>query len=76
MTMLAWYLLAGLVIVTAAAAVAAAVSYRLGKRDGLEEKTWLDELPPVELAEPLLTPLDLTDTTDRLIHEARLEQTR
>lgn len=47
--------------------------YRLGRRDGLEEKAWLEELPPVPLAEANLTALDIRDTTDRLILEARLE---
>ena len=57
------------------AAAAAAIAYHVGRRDGLEEKGWLDELPPVELGEQPLAPLDLSDTTDRLIHEARMENT-
>lgn len=49
--------------------------YRLGRRDGLEEKSWLDELPPVELGEQPLAPLDLSDPVDRLIYQARMEGT-
>jgi hypothetical protein len=47
------------------------IFYRLGRRDGLEEKTWLADLPPVALADPNLTALDLRDTTDNLIYQAR-----
>ena len=57
------------------AIAAAATAYHVGRRDGLEEKAWLDELPPVELGEQPLTPLDLSDPVDRLIYQARMEGT-
>lgn len=72
------YLLLAIGGLASAGAVIAACAwcYRVGRRDGLEEKTWLTGLPPVELAEPHLTALDPSDTTDRLILEARMTEAR
>lgn len=70
------YALAALVVCCVLFPAAAAWwAYRVGVRDGLEEKTWLEELPPVELAEPNLIALDTeNDTVDKLIYLARMEE--
>lgn len=55
----------------------AAAGYRFGRRDGLEESSWVRDLPPVPLPDecdclPPLAPLDPADPIDRLILEARM----
>ncbi len=49
-----------------------AAGYRFGRRDGLEERPRLQDLPPVGLDMPPLAPLDPADPVDRLILEARM----
>ena len=52
----------------------AAIAYRFGRRDGLEEGSWERRLPPVPLGEdgPPLGPLNPDDLIDRMILEARM----
>ncbi len=71
-----WWMLAEVLAGVAIVAfiLGGAVMYRLGRRDGLEEKSWERDMPPAEIEDlpPPLAPLNPDDPVDRLILEARM----
>ncbi len=80
MLMMPWWglalVLAGVLV--CALILGAAAGYRFGRRDGLEENSWIRDEPPVKLLDeefpPPLAPLDPSDPVDAMILEARMQE--